>query len=307
MNGTTQLRGLTPADADALLELSNVCDMAEVGEPSTTAEEIKADFANPVLEHVATEVDGLMTGAAWLEARAGQRRVWAGIRARPGHEAALPELLDWVQRRAAGAGPGRPIWMSTGSSDEVKRGLYEAAGGTVIRRFYRMLIDFTETGPPPRPTLNEPVTIRPMDPTEAGHRTMHRLVDTAFADHFGHEPMRYEDWERSALAECDDPSLYWIAAVDGEPAAGLYACVLPHAGYVDTLGTLREFRGRGLGRALLLTSFQEFARRGVRRVSLAVDATSPTGALGLYESVGMSVASETWRYELPPAQPSGAE
>jgi ribosomal protein S18 acetylase RimI-like enzyme len=140
-----------------------------------------------------------------------------------------------------------------------------------------------------------------MDPTEHGRRTMHRLVDTAFEDHFGHEPMSYEVWERGASAECSDPSLYWIATVDGEPAAGLYGCRLPEVGYVDSLGTLREFRGRGLGRALLLTAFEEFRRRGVPRVSLAVDAASPTGALGLYESAGMSATYESLRYELPPA------
>jgi ribosomal protein S18 acetylase RimI-like enzyme len=210
-------------------------------------------------------------------------------------------MFDWVTARAAEVGPGRPIWMSTGSTNQPKRAIYEAAGGTVIRRFYRMVIDFAVTGAPHQPSVGVGVVIHPMEPTQAGRRTMHRLVDTAFEDHFGHEPMSYEEWERGASAECVDPSLYWIATVDGEPAAGLYGCVLPESGYIDSVGTLREFRGRGLGRALLLTAFNEFDRRGVRRVTLAVDATNPTGALGLYESAGMGVTYEAWRYELPAA------
>ena len=50
---------------------------------------------------------------------------------------------------------------------------------------------------------------------------------------------------------------------------------------------MAAFRRRGLARALLLTSFTEFLGRGYDQVGLAVDATNPTGAVGLYESLGM--------------------
>jgi GNAT superfamily N-acetyltransferase len=306
VNLTTEVRELAPSDAETLLELSNVCDIAEVGEPSTTSEEVEADFANPDLELVGIESDNQLIGYAWFECRADNERVWAAIRARPRHEEpTLTTLLDWVQARAAQAAPDRPIWTSAGSTNHAKRALFEAAGGTVIRRFYRMLIDFDVAGEPPAPVLRDGVEIDTMPAADAGRRTMHRLVNTAFEDHFGHEPIAYDVWERGAMAECSDPSMFWIATVDGEPAAGLYGCVLPESGYVDTLGTLREFRGRGLGRALLLTAFDEFNRRGVRRVSPAVDATSPTGALDLYESVGMQAVYESCRYELPPQAAKG--
>jgi ribosomal protein S18 acetylase RimI-like enzyme len=68
-------------------------------------------------------------------------------------------------------------------------------------------------------------------------------------------------------------------------------------GCVDTLGTLREFRGRGLGRALMLTSFAEFHRRGVRKVILGVDVDNSTGAVELYQSLGMKPVIEGLRYE----------
>jgi mycothiol synthase len=91
--------------------------------------------------------------------------------------------------------------------------------------------------------------------------------------------------------------------VAGEPAAGLYGSTLPAAGYVDTLGTLRPYRGQGIGRALLLTAFAEYYRRGLRKVVLGVDATSATGALDLYQSAGMKAEHEGLRYELPPPGP----
>ena len=51
-------------------------------------------------------------------------------------------------------------------------------------------------------------------------------------------------------------------------------------------------RGRGIGRALLLHTFAQFRSRGMSRVGLGVDATSPTGANKLYESVGMRVSAQ---------------
>jgi ribosomal protein S18 acetylase RimI-like enzyme len=65
---------------------------------------------------------------------------------------------------------------------------------------------------------------------------------------------------------------------------------------------LREFRGRGLGRALLLTAFAEFHRRGERKVSLGVDASNPSGAVALYESVGMSTHHQAALYEFVPGR-----
>jgi ribosomal protein S18 acetylase RimI-like enzyme len=76
---------------------------------------------------------------------------------------------------------------------------------------------------------------------------------------------------------------------------------------VQGIGTLRAFRGRGLARLLLQTAFAEFGRRGQLTVSLGVDADNPTGAVALYESVGMQVRHETLRYELPPLAQSVSE
>jgi ribosomal protein S18 acetylase RimI-like enzyme len=59
----------------------------------------------------------------------------------------------------------------------------------------------------------------------------------------------------------------------------------------------RPWRGRGLGRALLLHTFAEFQRRGMNRISLGVDAENPTGATRLYESVGMIVEAEQVVFE----------
>ena len=58
-------------------------------------------------------------------------------------------------------------------------------------------------------------------------------------------------------------------------------------GWVGTLGVRRPWRKHGLGLALLYQSFGAFHQRGVKSVSLGVDAQNLTGATRLYERAGM--------------------
>jgi ribosomal protein S18 acetylase RimI-like enzyme len=68
-------------------------------------------------------------------------------------------------------------------------------------------------------------------------------------------------------------------------------------GWVGTLGVRRPWRKKGLGLALLLHSFGEFHKRGMKTIGLIVDAANPTGATHLYQKAGMHIASEFVIYE----------
>jgi GNAT superfamily N-acetyltransferase len=57
-------------------------------------------------------------------------------------------------------------------------------------------------------------------------------------------------------------------------------------GWVNQVAVRRDQRGLGLGRALLASSFAAARERGATRFGLSTD--SRTGALGLYERVGMT-------------------
>ena len=56
------------------------------------------------------------------------------------------------------------------------------------------------------------------------------------------------------------------------------------------LAVRRQWRRRGLGRLLLLTTFNALRERGCGTVSLGVDADNESGAVGLYEGLGMREA-----------------
>jgi ribosomal protein S18 acetylase RimI-like enzyme len=294
------LREATAEDAERILELITISDIARVGEPETTITAIETDFASHGYRGaVLDDAAGSLAGYAWVDHPPGHSLVAGDIVARPGAEMAVSEqLLRWLRAAASGLGDGLELHVFADTDELGKQAMYESVGGTVIRHSYRMAIETAGMtfGAPP---LRDGVEIRPVA-GEADLRTMHAVVDTAFLDHFGHEREPYDHWlQHSAQGVYADLSLWWLATVVGEPAAGLYGGILPASGYVDTLGTLRAYRGLGLGRALLLTALAEYERRGVGKVTLGVDATNPTGAVHLYESVGMRIEHEGLRYRLP--------
>jgi ribosomal protein S18 acetylase RimI-like enzyme len=297
------LRPITVEDAQDVLDLAVLSDIAEVGEVSTTLAEIEADAASDRLFAVGIDdPDGGLVAYAWVEHPPEMSKVYADVVLRPGSGPDIAQpLLDWSRQKATEIAPELTLYMFADSGNRTKNRLFDAAGGRVVRTFYRMAIDLDPKHPVEVPPLAAGVAIRGVSAAEADLRAMYHVIDTAFLDHVGGEHESYEEWLRQAVSgSTADMSLWWLATVDGEPASALYAAERPTSGYVDTLGTLREHRGRGLGRALLLTAFAEFQRRGYHRVVLGVDASSPTGALGLYESAGMRVANEGWRYEFDP-------
>ena len=84
-----------------------------------------------------------------------------------------------------------------------------------------------------------------------------------------------------------------VVCVITDPAGEVAAMALIQTNgeccYIARLATRRDQRGRGLAQALLVDSFRAGAEHGSPRAELSTD--SRTGALGLYEKVGMRTTS----------------
>lgn len=180
-------------------------------------------------------------------------------------------------------------------SDTRARELHQHEGYLPIRFSWRMEIQLEVQ--PPAPTWPDGIELRAFQPDEQA-RAVFEAVDEAFRDHWGHVPMRYENWiNRNLKREGFDPSLY-LVAWDGDQVAGMSLCrYRSEIGWVGTLGVRRPWRKQGLGLALLNHSFGEFYRRGTKTIGLGVDAQNPTGATRLYQRAGMQVASEYVFYQ----------
>jgi ribosomal protein S18 acetylase RimI-like enzyme len=111
------------------------------------------------------------------------------------------------------------------------------------------------------------------------------LLDEAYRGwDAGYVPLAHEDWLRAMTGDAEyDPTVWWLAERDGV----LAGCALWwSSGWLKDIVVRESERGRGVGAALIRQGFAEFARRGVRRVGLKVDAANPTGAPRLYERLG---------------------
>ena len=194
-----------------------------------------------------------------------------------------------------------------GNRDPASHELHRNEGYQPLRYHWRMEIQLSE---PPRPaTFPEGIELHPF------LREEHALAvldaqNEAFRDHWGSHDVSFERWEHRKFGRPDfDPSL-WMIAWDADQIAGFsqnrYRMGI---GWIGTLGVRRPWRKRGIGEALLLHSFGEFYRRGMRTIGLGVDAHNPTGATRLYQKVGMYAASEfvTYEKELRPGRDIDAE
>jgi ribosomal protein S18 acetylase RimI-like enzyme len=200
--------------------------------------------------------------------------------------------LDRIQQRAsellAGLASAR-FRHAVNGGDRAASSMLHARGLRPVRHFWHMQIELADglaAGPTP-----EGIEIGGVDP-RVHLGAVHAVLDEAFAEHWGHRREPLHRWaEEQTGSPSYDPTLWLLATEAGEPVGALTASVAGDRGWVDQVGVLAPWRGRGIGVALLRRSFATFARRGLRHVLLSVDAENPTGATRLYERVGMRVVN----------------
>ncbi len=226
-------------------------------------------------------------------------------------------MMHWAEERARRALPSVPAELryttrvGTYRQDETAKKLFEDMGYQHIRSWYHMLIEMDV--PVPEPRFPEGITLRTYNP-ETDREATHRAHEDAFRDHFGHIDRTFEEglkrWKQNREYEGYDPTLYFLAMDDASGEIAGFNLCRPHShydadrGWVSAIGVRRPWRKRGLGLALLRHAFNEFYRRGNRKVGLGVDAQNLTGALSLYENAGMHIdlAHDFYEKELRPGK-----
>ncbi|GAA1687432.1 GNAT family N-acetyltransferase [Microcella alkalica] len=134
-----------------------------------------------------------------------------------------------------------------------------------------------------------------------------RLAKNAsFADHWGSQPATVEGWTSMLALPSARPELSRVALADEEVVGfvlteineddwerqGFTGC------YIGLVGTVREWRGRGLAGALLADVMRAARDAGLERAVLDVDAENPTGALSVYTRLGFRATSRDVSYRI---------
>ena len=293
------IRRPTLDDAAALHALMCACDVAAIGRPDTTLDDVREELREPDLDldrdaWIAVDDSGVATGCGFVLRQGDGDLIDLDMYTDPSTDGLDAPLWDLLEARAAeiGATLGHPhlrLHVGIHRTDERRRETAGARGYAPATAFYRMRIDHTRVQPP---TLPGGVRIEVAGADERLRRAAHAIDNASFAEHFGFAERTYDWWQ----AKFDvSASISWdlvrVASVDGVPAGVALASTQfvedENCGYVASLGVLAEYRGRGLGRLLLLDAFANDAALGRAGTLLHVDANNVTPALGLYESVGM--------------------
>lgn len=287
------VRPIVPEDAEAIAALARADEEALRGRPShIEASEVQGWWMRADLERDSwvVEEDGNLAAAGWLQ-------IWGDIGAVAGIVGATAKgrglgtnLVDRAEEAATRHGVPRIHAFALGD-DAAARELFQQRGYRDVRRFWEMAIDLDAE--PVVPVLPEPLVL---DTFRAGdERAFHTASHESFQDHWEWHGVPFDEWWE--LRRDDDHSVWFVVRDGDEIAAVARNEARESAGYVGLLGVRRPWRGRGLAKALLYRTFAEFWQRGLTRVTLGVDAESPTGATKLYERVGMHVESENVVFE----------
>lgn len=172
--------------------------------------------------------------------------------------------------------------------DAAARALFESRGYREVRRFYKMAIELTEEPPPP--VVPAGLVLDELHDDE--YEAFYDALNESFAEHWEWHPTPFDEWiELRRGQHRDEVGPIWFVVRDGDELAAVTRNDLSVAdgGYVGAIGVRPAWRGKGLAKALLQRTFAEFWRRGTTRVTLDVDAQNETGAVALYERVGMHV------------------
>ena len=154
--------------------------------------------------------------------------------------------------------------------------------------------------------LPDGLELRPMSADQAWE--LWTADHEAFRDHWGGHDDSEANFRRWRESPEFDPTMFLIAWDGDEIAGGVLNTIYPHEneelgilrGWLESVFTRRPWRRRGLARNLIVRSFHLLRERGMTDAVLGVDADNPSGARGLYESVGFAVTerSTAWRRPL---------
>lgn len=292
------------ADLSAIAQLINTCRAADSLESRTSVTKLRDDFSTPRfdinrdLRLWRTPDDELMAVAALWQLTPHEERL--GILSFDIHPQVRSwglerEVVAWAESRLRELGQGcpLPLVLHSGCRDALEswQEMLMQCGFAPERYFFQLQRSLAE--PIPAPSLPPGWQIRSVTDQDAAAWV--ETFNHTFVDHWNHHPVTVEDFHHYRTMSDYDPNLdlvietpegqlatFCSSEIDSERNARL-GCL---EGHVCLLGTRRGYRRRGLARSLLLDSLRRLQAMGIETATIGVDAQNPSGALGLYESVG---------------------
>jgi GNAT superfamily N-acetyltransferase len=288
-------RPLTEGDVDLVVTMINACELHDSGRPMWERADLLADSSTDGFDRdhdwVGVFEHGTPVGWAMLVYR---RSAWADVHPDHRGRGIGAWLMGWVQARAKAIGSDRVGQTIDDRRTEVAE-MFRAAGYTPRHTSWVLRMDHPQE--PPEPELPGGVTIRAYrkgDEDEA--LTMFEEAFSEFADRL---PGSLASWKAVTIErEGFVPDDLILAERDGRIVGGAYLLDPGDEIWVDKFAVHRDHRHQGIARAMLRVAFRRAFDRGYDHTGVSTD--SRTGALTLYERVGMRVVESftNWGIDL---------
>lgn len=281
-------RPLDLPDAHAVTEVMAAQELRDIGSVVIDEGDIVADWQKPSFDVRASTI-GVFDGSrlvAYAE-YSGNDRGDAAVHPDYRGRGIGTALAVWMQDRARRAG-STVVGMPTprGSAGD---GLLEALGYRVRWTSWELsLPEGQQIEPQPLP---DGYAVREALPIE--YEAVWTVIEDAFLEWSVRPRQTYDDFTATTMARpgFEPWNLRVVTDPTGEVVGAAIVYLTGETAYVQRIAVRRDQRRRGLARALLVDSFEVARAHGAGRSELSTD--SRTGALGLYERVGMTVTS-TW-------------
>jgi GNAT superfamily N-acetyltransferase len=276
-------RPLTVEDIDAVVAMANECEMHDSGELMWERADLLSD----------SSTDGFDRRADWIGVFEGEqvvgwgmvvhgRSAWIDVRPSSRGDGVGTWLRRWSEDRARENGSGR-IGQTIDDSLEGAQALLRDAGYTPRHTSWILRMDHGER--PAEPEAPEGVVLRAWRPADTDEALA--MFEEAFSEFDDRLTSSPATWRAMTVdREGFVPDDLILAEANDQIIGGAFILDADEI-WVDKLAVRREQRHRGIARALLRVAFARSFDRGCDHTSLSTD--SKTGALTLYERIGMHV------------------
>jgi len=286
------VRPAAPTDIEAVYALVTKQNTLDYGSASKTMDDLRTSWQSLNLEDdtCMAYAEGKLSGYAEL---LDNDSPFIYLEDRNNVDLAF-QLLTILEKKAANRKKDR-VNLFTRVSEKNKTLLQLFASSGYRSNLSFLIMELTMDMTPSVPQWSDGIFVRTFIKNQDEQAT-YRADEEAAEDKGYHDPLSYEGWVKRMRMDREsfDPDLWFLACQDGDivgVALNLYREETDTA-WVDHLGVRRAWRKRGIGKGLLLHSFGEFYKRGIRKVKLSVDSKGLTNAPHLYESVGMKTIQQ---------------
>jgi GNAT superfamily N-acetyltransferase len=288
-------RPLTLDDVDPVVAMVNRCELADSGETMWERADLLADLA-------AHEVD---LDRDWLGVFDSDRcvgwalfllpwRAWVDVDPSVRGRGVGTALRTWTEDRARELGCTRVGQVIDDRRADVGE-MLRAAGYAPVYASWILRMDHPEE--PPSPVVPDGIVLRTFRPDE--ETELLTMFEDAFREFEGRMPSTIDAWLATTVhREGFRPEDMLVAAAGDRIVGGAFLIETEGSIWVDKFAVHRDYRHRGIARALLQTAFRRSYDLGSGFTELNTD--SRTGALSFYERVGMHVRSSytNWALDL---------